>query len=274
MKAGILLTDTETSCLIEGPSRFCASEWFSRKAQKARAWVSFWASAASSTRPFFQRLAEIGFHLFRKPGLVGAGAARPGRRPFEQHVPVMALGQRIGRAGDVLQHQVDALAAHQLAGGDVVLARGMGAAQQRHRCFGRRHGDPRGRDILGLGPQFQHRLGDDAQSALGAEIEVAQVVAGIVLLERAQAVPDLALRRAPLRGRARAGGRCRNAAPARRRHWSRGCRRWCSFPRRRGSGERGGRAGPRSPGWSSAPRRPRRSSSSRSRRPRRCGSCG
>ena len=52
MKAGILLTATEMSCLIEGPSRFWASEWFSRSAQKARAWASFWAIAASSTRPF------------------------------------------------------------------------------------------------------------------------------------------------------------------------------------------------------------------------------
>ena len=88
----------------------------------------------------------------------------PGRRPFEQHVPVVPLGQRIGRAGNVLQHQVDALAAHQLAGGDVVLAGGMGAAQQRHRGLGRGHGDPRGRDVLGLGPELQHRLGDDARA--------------------------------------------------------------------------------------------------------------
>jgi hypothetical protein len=71
----------------------------------------------------------------------------------------------------------------------------MGTAQQRHGGLGRGNGDPRGGDVLGLGPQFQHRLGDDAQRPLGAEIEVAQVVAGIVLLERAQAVPDIAGRR-------------------------------------------------------------------------------
>src|SRR5215213_7453415 len=81
MKVGILLTDTEMSCLIDGPSRFWDSEWFSRKLQK--------------------------------PGLVGAGAARAGRRPFQQHVPLVPLAERIGSARDVLQDQVDALAGHQ-----------------------------------------------------------------------------------------------------------------------------------------------------------------
>ena len=61
--------------------------------------------------------------------------------------------------------------------------------------LGRGHGDPRGRHVLGLGPELQHGAGDDAQRAFGAEVEVAQVVAGIVLLERPEAVPDLALRR-------------------------------------------------------------------------------
>ena len=95
----------------------------------------------------------------------------------------------------MLQHEVDALTRHQLAGGDVVLAGGVGAAQQRHRGLGGGHGDPRGGDVLGLGPDLQHRLGDDAERAFGADMEVAQIVAGIVLLERAQAVPYLALRR-------------------------------------------------------------------------------
>ena len=107
----------------------------------------------------------------------------------------MAFGQRIRGPGDVLQDEIDALTRHQFAGRDVVFRRGMRAAQQIDRRLGRRHGDPRGRHVLGLGPKLQHRLGDDAQGALGAEIKIAQVVAGIVFLERAQAVPDLARRR-------------------------------------------------------------------------------
>ena len=41
--------------------------------------------------------------------------------------------------------------------------------------------------------QLQRRRGDDAQRALAADVEIAQVVAGVVLAQRAQAVPDLAL---------------------------------------------------------------------------------
>ena len=74
------------------------------------------------------RLAEIGLHLLAQALL--AVPSRACRRPFEQHVPGVVLGQRIDRAGDVLQHEVDALAAHPLAGGDIVLAGGVGAAQQ------------------------------------------------------------------------------------------------------------------------------------------------
>ena len=68
----------------------------------------------------------------------------------------------------------------------------MGAAQKVDGGLGRGHGDPRGRHILRLGPELQHRPGDDAERALGAQVEIAQVVAGVVLLERTQAVPDLA----------------------------------------------------------------------------------
>ena len=55
------------------------------------------------------------------------------------------------------------------------------------------HGEPGGGDVLGRRPQLQHRLGDDAERALGAHEQVLEVVAGVVLLERAQAVPDVAV---------------------------------------------------------------------------------
>ena len=63
------------------------------------------------------------------------------------------------RAGDVLQHQVDALAAHQLAGGDVVLA-----TRHRRRSAAPRRPAARARPIhevatsLGLGQSFSIAL--------------------------------------------------------------------------------------------------------------------
>jgi hypothetical protein len=100
-----LLTDTEMSCLIDGPSRFCDSEWFSRSAQKAFRLRLVLGERRIEHQAPFHGLAEIGFHLLQKPGLVGAGAARPGRRPFQQHVPLVTFGERIGGAGDVLQNR-------------------------------------------------------------------------------------------------------------------------------------------------------------------------
>ena len=143
----------------------------------------------------FHGFAEIGFHLLAQAPLVLPVAPGARGRPFEEHVPVVLLRKRIGRARNVLQHQVDALPAHQLAGGDIVFRRGMRATEKGDGGLGRGDGDPGGGDVLGLRPQLQHRARDDAQRAFGAEIEVAQVVAGIVLLEGAQPVPDLALGR-------------------------------------------------------------------------------
>ena len=110
------------------------------------------------------------------------------------------------------------------------------------------------------------RGGDDAERALAADEQVAQVVAGVVLAQAGQAVPDLALRRSRPRARGTARARCRSAAPACRRRWWRGCRRWCSCPRPPGSAGTAGRrcrgllqrsaarSRPR-PSWSGWPRR-------------------
>ena len=45
----------------------------------------------------------------------------------------------------------------------------------------------------GLREELQHRGGDDAERALGADEELLQVVAGVVLAQAAQAVPDAAV---------------------------------------------------------------------------------
>ena len=46
---------------------------------------------------------------------------------------------------------------------------------------------------LRLRRQFQHRGGDDAERALGADEQLAQAIAGVVLAQPAQAVPDRAV---------------------------------------------------------------------------------
>jgi hypothetical protein len=54
-------------------------------------------------------------------------------------------------------------------------------------------GEPGRGGVLGRGPQLQHRLGDDPQRAFGTHEKMLQVITGIVLLERAQAVPHVAV---------------------------------------------------------------------------------
>ena len=76
---------------------------------------------------------------------------------------------------------------------DVVLGRRMRLRQDLDRRLRIADGEPGGGDVLGRRPQLQHRLGDDAERALGAHEQVLEVVAGVVLLERAQAVPDVAV---------------------------------------------------------------------------------
>ena len=69
------------------------------------------------------------------------------------------------------------------------------SSQQRHAGRERRAGRERGQLRRGQRMQLQRRRGDDAQRAFAADEQVAQVVAGVVLAQPAQAVPDLALRR-------------------------------------------------------------------------------
>jgi hypothetical protein len=91
------------------------------------------------------------------------------------------------------QHDVGAGAAHQLARADIVVRRRMRLRQDFDGGLRIAHGEPRRRHVLGRGPQLQHGLGDDPERALGAHEQMLQVVARIVLLERAQAVPDVAV---------------------------------------------------------------------------------
>ena len=99
--------------------------------------------------------------------------------------------------------------------------------------------DPGGRRGAGLREEPQHRGGDDAERALGAEEKLLQVVAGVVLAQRRAGRPRRGRRAAPPRGRAPARAPCRSAARSRRRRWWRGCRRSGSCPPRRARAETG-----------------------------------
>ena len=67
MKAGMLATGTETSCLIEPPSRPCISPNNSRMRQNALACSTLSQIVASSTRPFSSPAARICSIDSRKP---------------------------------------------------------------------------------------------------------------------------------------------------------------------------------------------------------------
>jgi len=67
-------------------------------------------------------------------------------------------------------------------------------SEQIERRRQRRHGRPGGQRGGGARVELHGRGGDDAQRAFAADEQVAQVVAGVVLAQARQAVPDLALR--------------------------------------------------------------------------------
>jgi hypothetical protein len=84
------------------------------------------------------------------------------------------------------------IARHHLEGGQRGAGGGARALEQRHRRGQRRHGGQRGHLRRRQRVQLQRRGGDDAEGAFGADEQVLEVVAGVVLAQAAQAVPDLA----------------------------------------------------------------------------------
>ena len=106
----------------------------------------------------------------------GCGAASGSRQP-----------------GAMLQDKLDAAPRHDLEAGDAAGGALGGDAEQFERGFRRRHADKGGLDRARPRHQPQHRRGDDAERAFGADEQVFQVVAGIVLLELVEIVEDAAV---------------------------------------------------------------------------------
>jgi hypothetical protein len=147
--------------------------------------VSVWAIGGVLDQAGLQRAGQQPLH-----GRLGrAGLARGG---LDQHVPGMHGLQRLAQAGDVLEGEGHAQAAHQLEGLDRAAGLVLGLGQQGDGVV--RRGD--GGD--GHAARGQQRIeleaggGDDPQRALGPDQQVLEVVAGVVLAQALEAVPDLA----------------------------------------------------------------------------------
>ncbi len=122
----------------------------------------------------------------------------------------------------------DALA-HELERRQRRAARVFGQAEQRQQGLERRYGDQRGPLILGRRHEAQRRRRDDAERAFATDQKIAQVVAGVVLLERLKPVPDRSVRHHRFDAEHLAARGPIRQHPQHRPRWWRDCRRWCSF---------------------------------------------
>ena len=158
-------------------------------------------ASIASARKLLQRLAQA--------------ALRLARRDFEQHVPGIGRRQRIDDAGDVLQRHVDAEARDQLEGGELIAARLACAREQLHRVFDARQArGRRSRRSRGAGKSCKVAAVMMPSVPSRADEELLQIVAGIVLAQRAQAVPDAPVGQHDFETEHQRRAYCRSAAPA------------------------------------------------------------
>ena len=116
------------------------------------------------------------------------------RRQFHQHVPGMRRSERIPAALAMTEHELDTLARHDLEARDVAAAFLLGDAEKFEGRFRRGDADEGGLERTRPRNEAQHRRGDYAERALGADEQVFQVVAGIVLLQFVEVIEHAAIR--------------------------------------------------------------------------------
>ena len=141
---------------------------------------------ASVTRP---RSAACRQHLFQHAAQTFALL----RGQFDQHVPGMRRCERIAAARGVFQNQLDAAPRHDLEARDVAAAALLRDTEQFERGLRRSNAGKGGLDRARPRHQAQHRRGDDAERAFGADEQVFQVVAGIVLFQLVEIVEHAAV---------------------------------------------------------------------------------
>ena len=143
------------------------------------------AITASSTMPSSMPRARMA------SSVVARVVAR--RRQLHQHVPGMRLGKRIADVDAVAHAELDGDVGKQLETGEAAGGLVARDRQQLQRIVRRFQADERGLHRARFWKQFQRRRGDDAERAFGADEQVAQVVAGVVLLQLRQAVENAAV---------------------------------------------------------------------------------
>ncbi len=121
------------------------------------------------------------------------GARRALARHVHEHVPGMRLGHRVLVARHALEQEVDDRPADQLEGRDGIAHAALHVAEQRHALLRTVDGDPRRLARRRLREKPQDRRRDDAERAFPADEKLLHVVAGVVLAQAAQAVPDAAV---------------------------------------------------------------------------------
>ena len=144
-------------------------------------------------RVFDQTFFERGFHqaLEQSARVFLALAVRQ----FQQHDLRMRFGERIAHLLEMPAHQPQTEIRHQFEAGQKRPGDALRERQEIERRMRRRERGER-RDARGrLRMQLEHGGGDDAERAFRADEQIAQVVAGVVLAQSAQAVPQFALRR-------------------------------------------------------------------------------
>src|SRR6516162_5803097 len=105
----------------------------------------------------------------------------------------MRRNERIPAALAMTEHELDTLARHDLEARDVAAALLLRDAEKFEGRFRRGDAGEGGLERTRPRNEAQHRRGDDAERALGADEQVFQVVAGIVLLQLVEVVEHAAV---------------------------------------------------------------------------------
>ncbi len=234
MKRGMASTGTEISCCVAGPKAArSASDRLSRIRQNASAWASLAEITASLDQALVDQRREQPGEQLRRLLVIGTLSAVASTSACQG----MLAGQRRPSARNMAERPRSATP----AAGSRTPRSGRSRPPARAACPAPPAGlaspsQATAREWI-AGTKLEPGRGDDPKRPFGADQQLVEAVAAIVLLEARQAVMDRAVgqhRLDPVDQR-RASGR--SAAPACRRHWSRSARRSSRCPWRRGSAE-------------------------------------
>ncbi len=219
---------TARSCLTEPPACFSPSGIVSRSVHMDRRCASDWASTALVTH--HAPSAPPGSPPARRRGRMRADEAVSSRRtapPGPAFSPVMAPPIASTRPREEAE-----MIRRSKRGPSLPPHRGSHLGDRRPR----RQFEPGGGTLPLRRPELEHHARHDAEGALRADIELLQVVADVEFLRKLRMSENSDPSAAPLRGRGRGRGPCRNAGPGGRPRWCRDCRRAGRFPPPRAEG--------------------------------------